>query len=203
MQSTGQTGMHSSQPVQSASITVCMRLAAPTIASTGQALRHSVQPMHQASSITASARGAFDAACRVERQRRRGRSSARQARDAFGAAGRAAVDRRPRRRRWPRRSRGSRGSRSGVHCVCGSASSSARGAGGSAAWPRHADRRCAAGVPLGAASGAVAAARLRGRPGRAPPSLVRGDEVAHLADRPSRASGGRRRCRSGRRRSTS
>jgi len=57
MQSTGHTGTQSSQPVQSASITVCMRLEAPTMQSTGQALMHSVQPMHQASSITASARG--------------------------------------------------------------------------------------------------------------------------------------------------
>ena len=57
MQSTGQTGMHSSQPVQCGSITVCMRLWMPRMASVGQASRHSVQPMHQASSITAIARG--------------------------------------------------------------------------------------------------------------------------------------------------
>ena len=57
MQSTGQTGMHSSQPVQSGSITVCMSFGAPTMQSTGQALMHSVQPMHQASSITAIRRG--------------------------------------------------------------------------------------------------------------------------------------------------
>jgi hypothetical protein len=50
MQSTGQTGMHSSQPVHSDSITVCISSAADD-ASTGQAFRHSVQPMHQASSI--------------------------------------------------------------------------------------------------------------------------------------------------------
>ena len=37
MQSTGQGGTHSAQPVHSADTTVCMRLAAPTIASTGQA----------------------------------------------------------------------------------------------------------------------------------------------------------------------
>jgi hypothetical protein len=57
MQSTGQAGTHNSQPVHCSSITVCMRLDAPTMQSTGQALMHSVQPMHQSSSITASARG--------------------------------------------------------------------------------------------------------------------------------------------------
>src|SRR5256885_9479222 len=58
MQSTGQTGMHSSQPVQWAAITVCMNLLAPRMASVGQALIHRVQPMHHASSITATVRGA-------------------------------------------------------------------------------------------------------------------------------------------------
>ena len=58
MQSTGQTGMQSSQPVQSASITVCISLALPTMASTGQAAMHSVQPMHQVSSMTATPRSA-------------------------------------------------------------------------------------------------------------------------------------------------
>jgi len=57
MQSTGHTGKHSSQPVQTGSITVCMRLLLPTIASVGQTLMHSVQPMHQASSITATVTG--------------------------------------------------------------------------------------------------------------------------------------------------
>ena len=56
MQSTGQAGMHSSQPVHWAA-TVCMALGAPTMQSTGQALMHSVQPMHQSSSITASRSG--------------------------------------------------------------------------------------------------------------------------------------------------
>ena len=37
MQSTGQGGMHNSQPVQSAAITVCIYRDAPTIASTGHA----------------------------------------------------------------------------------------------------------------------------------------------------------------------
>ena len=57
MQSTGQAGTHSSQPVHSISITVCMRLWLPTMQSTGQALMHRVQPMHQASSIQATPRG--------------------------------------------------------------------------------------------------------------------------------------------------
>ena len=57
MQSTGQAGTHSSQPVHCDSTTVCISFAAPTMQSTGQALMHSVQPMHQASSMTASARG--------------------------------------------------------------------------------------------------------------------------------------------------
>ena len=57
MQSTGQTGMHSSQPVHQSSTTVCMRLLAPTMASVGQALMHSVQPMHQASSMNITRRG--------------------------------------------------------------------------------------------------------------------------------------------------
>ena len=39
MQSTGQGATQSSQPVHSASMTVCMNWCAPTIASTGQALR--------------------------------------------------------------------------------------------------------------------------------------------------------------------
>ena len=58
MQSTGQALTHRPQPVQSASITVCMRLLPPTMQSTGQAFTHSVQPMHQSSSITATWRGA-------------------------------------------------------------------------------------------------------------------------------------------------
>ena len=66
MQSTGQAGMQSSQPVQCASITVCMRLWMPRIASVGHASRHSVQPMHQASSITASGARPFDAERRVD-----------------------------------------------------------------------------------------------------------------------------------------
>ena len=57
MQSTGHTGMHSSQPVHQGSITVCISLLAPKIASVGQALMHKVQPMHQASSMMATWRG--------------------------------------------------------------------------------------------------------------------------------------------------
>ena len=37
MQSTGQGSTHRSQPVHSSAITVCICLAAPTMASTGQA----------------------------------------------------------------------------------------------------------------------------------------------------------------------
>ena len=37
MQSTGQGGMHNSQPVHCAAMTVCMKRDAPTMASTGQA----------------------------------------------------------------------------------------------------------------------------------------------------------------------
>ena len=58
MQSTGHGSMHSSQPVQWSAITVCMSLAAPTMASTGQALMHKVQPMHSCSRITAITVGA-------------------------------------------------------------------------------------------------------------------------------------------------
>ena len=58
MQSTGQGGRHSAQPVHSAGSTVCIRLGPPAIASTGQASMHSVQPMHQASSTRATASGA-------------------------------------------------------------------------------------------------------------------------------------------------
>ena len=91
MQSTGQAGTQSSQPVQSSSITVCMRLAAPTIASTGQALRQSAQPMHAASSMTREPARTFGAAVRVERHDGPA-GQPRQPRDALGAAGRAAVD---------------------------------------------------------------------------------------------------------------
>ncbi len=57
MQSTGQAGMHSSQPVQCSATTVCMNFLAPKMASTGQALMHRVQPMHQASSMRATVSG--------------------------------------------------------------------------------------------------------------------------------------------------
>ncbi|MCY1232811.1 hypothetical protein D9M72_453260 [compost metagenome] len=53
MQSTGQGATQSSQPVHSAVITVCICLAAPTMASTGQAWMHLVQPMHSASRMKA------------------------------------------------------------------------------------------------------------------------------------------------------
>ena len=55
MQSTGQGGRQSSQPVQRSASTVCINFVAPTIASTGHAATHRVQPMHAASSIRAMA----------------------------------------------------------------------------------------------------------------------------------------------------
>jgi hypothetical protein len=54
MQSTGQGGRHSPQPVHSSAITVCMCLPAPTMASTGHAWMHLVQPMQVSSSIMAA-----------------------------------------------------------------------------------------------------------------------------------------------------
>jgi len=57
MQSTGQGGRQSSHPEQSAAITVCIHLRAPTIASVGQASMHFAQPMHSASSIIATRGG--------------------------------------------------------------------------------------------------------------------------------------------------
>ena len=87
----GQTGTHSSQPVQYGSMTVCISLLLPRMASVGQASRQSVQPMHQPSSMTATARGPSDAVGGIQRQR--GAAGQRgQARDAFGAAGRALID---------------------------------------------------------------------------------------------------------------
>jgi hypothetical protein len=53
MQSTGQGGTHSSQPVHSGAMMVCICLDAPEIASTGQACRHSVQPMQRFSLMKA------------------------------------------------------------------------------------------------------------------------------------------------------
>ena len=70
MQSTGQGGMHSSQPVHSAGSTVCIRFAAPTIASTGQASMHSVQPMQAASSIRATVSGPGSPQLSIERDDR-------------------------------------------------------------------------------------------------------------------------------------
>ncbi len=54
MQSTGHGGRHSSQPVHSGAMMVCICLAAPTMASTGQAWMHSVQPMQVFSSMMAT-----------------------------------------------------------------------------------------------------------------------------------------------------
>ena len=57
MQSTGQGGTQSSQPVQRSASTVCMSFAAPTIASTGQAAMHKAHPMHAVSSMRAPRSG--------------------------------------------------------------------------------------------------------------------------------------------------
>ena len=54
MQSTGHGGRHSSQPVHSEAMTVCIKCCAPIMASTGQALRQCMQPMHTDSSMTAT-----------------------------------------------------------------------------------------------------------------------------------------------------
>lgn len=54
MQSTGQAGTQSSQPVHKSSTTVCMNFAPPAMASTGQAWMHLVQPMQSASMINAN-----------------------------------------------------------------------------------------------------------------------------------------------------
>src|SRR3546814_1010873 len=54
MQSTGQAGTHSSQPVHSGSITTCISFEAPMMASTGQAWMHLVQPMQSASTTSAT-----------------------------------------------------------------------------------------------------------------------------------------------------
>src|SRR5690606_29153128 len=65
MQSTGQGAMHSSHPVHSGDTTVCICLAAPTMASTGQAWIHSVQPMQVCSSMIATDLG-FSTPCSSE-----------------------------------------------------------------------------------------------------------------------------------------
>lgn len=54
MQLTGHGATHSSQPVHSDAMTVCICFAAPAIASTGQAWMHKVQPMHVYSSMKAT-----------------------------------------------------------------------------------------------------------------------------------------------------
>jgi len=55
MQSTGHGATHSSQPVHSAAMMVCICFAAPAMASTGQAWMHRVQPMQVLSSMKATA----------------------------------------------------------------------------------------------------------------------------------------------------
>ena len=54
MQSTGHGATHKSQPVHSLTMTVCMCLALPRIASTGHAWMHLVQPMQSSSTISAT-----------------------------------------------------------------------------------------------------------------------------------------------------
>jgi len=51
MQSTGQGGIHNSQPVQMSSITECIKLGAPCIALTGHASIHFLHPIHSSSMI--------------------------------------------------------------------------------------------------------------------------------------------------------
>ena len=57
MQSVGQGGKQSSQPVQRDSMTACIHRDAPEIASTGQARMHLVQPIQSASRIRATLSG--------------------------------------------------------------------------------------------------------------------------------------------------
>ena len=91
MQSTGQGATHSSQPVQSSAMTVCMRRGAPTMASTGQGGRHLVQPMQRSSSMKATVGAASMPLSRLSGVERPAREL-RQRDDGFGAAGRALID---------------------------------------------------------------------------------------------------------------
>jgi hypothetical protein len=68
-------GTQSSHPLQSAAMTVCMRLRAPTMASVGQGSMQRAQPMQAGSSIQATAarppaRRMRRGACRAVEQRR-------------------------------------------------------------------------------------------------------------------------------------
>ncbi len=91
MQSTGQGGRHSSQPVQRSARTVCMYFAAPTMASTGQGARQRAQPMQRASSIHATRGGPSTPWAGFSGSSGRRRSVG-QARDRRPAARRALVD---------------------------------------------------------------------------------------------------------------
>ena len=91
MQSTGQGATHSSQPVHSGAMMVCICLAAPTMASTGQAWMHRVQPMQMFSSMSATDLGLGCAVFGVERLEFHAQQF-RQLVDAVLAAGRALVD---------------------------------------------------------------------------------------------------------------
>ena len=98
MQSTGQGGRHSSQPVHQALSTVCMRFGPPAIAATGQASRHSAQPMQRDSSMRARRSGP-SLPCAGSSGERRARGDAGEGGDAGRTAGGAAVDRLARRDR--------------------------------------------------------------------------------------------------------
>ena len=91
MQSTGQAGTQSSQPLQSAAMTVCMRLRAPTIASVGQGGRQRAQPMQAGSSIQAT-RGGPSAPQAGSSGQRRPVEQGRELRDQRRSARRAAIE---------------------------------------------------------------------------------------------------------------
>ena len=91
MQSTGQGATHSSQPVHSSAMTVCMRRGAPTMASTGQGGRHLVQPMQRSSSMSATVGAASMPLSRLSGATRAA-GELRQRDDGFGAARRALID---------------------------------------------------------------------------------------------------------------
>ena len=91
MQSTGQGGTHSSQPVHCGATMVCICFAAPTMASTGQAWMHSVQPMQSVLVDEATLFG-FSTPCSPESGLNSAPEQVGQLADAFLAAGRALVD---------------------------------------------------------------------------------------------------------------
>ena len=92
MQSTGHAGTQSSQPLQSAAMTVCMRLRAPTMASVGQGSMQRAQPMQAGSSIQAT-RGAASIPQDASSGRAGRLEQRRQLVDQRGSARRAAIER--------------------------------------------------------------------------------------------------------------